>query len=63
MLEDLLATFESPCVMDVKMGIRTYLEDELKKARENPKLRTVCTNLIEITILNCKKCLFVVLFF
>eukprot|EP00106_Octopus_bimaculoides_P019132 XP_014786574.1 PREDICTED: uncharacterized protein LOC106880919 [Octopus bimaculoides] len=24
----------------VKMGIRTYLEDELKKARENPKLRS-----------------------
>ncbi|XP_029642384.1 inositol-trisphosphate 3-kinase A-like isoform X2 [Octopus sinensis] len=39
-LEDLLAPFDSPCVMDVKMGIRTYLEDELKKARENPKLRS-----------------------
>lgn len=25
--------------MDVKMGVRTYLEEELTKARENPKLR------------------------
>lgn len=38
-LEDLLAKFESPCVMDVKIGLRTYLEEELIKAREKPKLR------------------------
>ncbi|XP_067895711.1 inositol-trisphosphate 3-kinase A [Heterodontus francisci] len=38
-LDDLLAEFDSPCVMDCKMGIRTYLEEELMKARENPKLR------------------------
>ncbi|KAG0714086.1 Inositol-trisphosphate 3-kinase A [Chionoecetes opilio] len=25
--------------MDIKMGVRTYLEDELAKAREKPKLR------------------------
>ncbi|KAJ6667312.1 hypothetical protein lerEdw1_017290 [Lerista edwardsae] len=38
-LDDLLASFEGPCVMDCKMGIRTYLEEELIKAREKPKLR------------------------
>ncbi|XP_074854957.1 inositol-trisphosphate 3-kinase A isoform X2 [Carettochelys insculpta] len=38
-LDDLLADFEGPCVMDCKMGIRTYLEEELTKAREKPKLR------------------------
>ncbi|KAI1302316.1 Inositol-trisphosphate 3-kinase B [Halotydeus destructor] len=38
-LEDLLAKFEMPAVIDIKMGIRTYLEDELAKAREKPKLR------------------------
>ena len=27
--------------MDIKMGVRTYLEDELAKAREKPKLRKV----------------------
>ena len=25
--------------MDCKIGVRTYLEDELAKAREKPKLR------------------------
>ncbi|XP_060684789.1 inositol-trisphosphate 3-kinase A-like [Hemiscyllium ocellatum] len=39
-LDDLLAEFDSPCVMDCKMGTRTYLEEELMKARENPKLRS-----------------------
>ncbi|XP_066989554.1 uncharacterized protein [Macrobrachium rosenbergii] len=38
-LQDLLSDFELPCVMDIKMGVRTYLEDELAKAREKPKLR------------------------
>ncbi|KAK3880192.1 hypothetical protein Pcinc_015292, partial [Petrolisthes cinctipes] len=38
-LEDLLSSFALPCVMDIKMGVRTYLEDELAKAREKPKLR------------------------
>eukprot|EP00045_Choanoeca_perplexa_P008952 m.84559 g.84559 ORF g.84559 m.84559 type:complete len:652 (+) comp14689_c0_seq1:172-2127(+) len=28
-LENLVAHFESPCVMDVKMGVRTFLEDDV----------------------------------
>ena len=40
-LQDLLSDFNAPCVMDIKMGVRTYLEDELAKAREKPKLRKV----------------------
>ncbi|XP_069053965.1 inositol-trisphosphate 3-kinase A [Lepisosteus oculatus] len=38
-MDDLLAEFELPCVMDCKMGVRTYLEDELTKARKKPTLR------------------------
>ncbi|XP_078672166.1 inositol-trisphosphate 3-kinase A-like isoform X2 [Branchiostoma floridae x Branchiostoma belcheri] len=38
-MEDLLGDFDTPAVMDCKMGVRTYLEDELVKARSNPKLR------------------------
>ena len=40
-LQDLLAGFVEPCVMDCKIGVRTYLEEELAKAKENPKLRKV----------------------
>ncbi|XP_029448904.1 inositol-trisphosphate 3-kinase B [Rhinatrema bivittatum] len=38
-MEDLLAEFDAPCVMDCKMGVRTYLEEELTKARKKPSLR------------------------
>ncbi|KAK4004285.1 hypothetical protein OUZ56_006025 [Daphnia magna] len=38
-LEDLLGDFRNPAVMDCKLGVRTYLEDELAKAKLKPKLR------------------------
>jgi 1D-myo-inositol-triphosphate 3-kinase len=38
-MSDLLREFTDPAVMDIKMGVRTYLEDELEKARTKKVLR------------------------
>lgn len=40
-MEDLLKGFSDPCVMDCKMGVRTYLESELTKLEQKPELRPV----------------------
>ncbi|TRY90135.1 hypothetical protein DNTS_031620 [Danionella cerebrum] len=39
-LEDLLSGLKHPVIMDCKMGVRTYQEAEILKARKNPKIRT-----------------------
>ncbi|KAK7904349.1 hypothetical protein WMY93_016956 [Mugilogobius chulae] len=38
-MSDLLLPFDQPNVMDCKMGVRTYLEEELVRAREHPRPR------------------------
>uniref|UniRef100_A0A1A8CW74 Kinase n=1 Tax=Nothobranchius kadleci TaxID=1051664 RepID=A0A1A8CW74_NOTKA len=39
LIQDLLTGFDNPSIMDCKMGSRTYLEEELTKARSSPCLR------------------------
>ncbi|XP_024859980.2 inositol-trisphosphate 3-kinase C-like, partial [Kryptolebias marmoratus] len=39
-LEDLLSGLRRPVIMDCKMGVRTYQEEELIKARTKPTLRS-----------------------
>ncbi|XP_069749951.1 inositol-trisphosphate 3-kinase A-like isoform X2 [Narcine bancroftii] len=38
-MEDLLDGLNAPCIMDCKMGVRTYLEEELMKARQRLAIR------------------------
>ncbi|XP_069743936.1 inositol-trisphosphate 3-kinase B-like [Narcine bancroftii] len=46
-MDDLLADFDLPCVMDCKMGVRTYLEEELSNARRNPR-RDMYLKMVEV---------------
>ncbi|XP_028824190.1 inositol-trisphosphate 3-kinase B-like isoform X2 [Denticeps clupeoides] len=39
-LEDLMSGHHKPVIMDCKMGVRTYLEEEISKARVNPTMRS-----------------------
>ncbi|XP_070994327.1 inositol-trisphosphate 3-kinase B-like [Oncorhynchus clarkii lewisi] len=39
-LEDLLSGLKNPVIMDCKMGVRTYQEEELTKSQTKPTLRT-----------------------
>ncbi|CAB1421979.1 unnamed protein product [Pleuronectes platessa] len=39
MMDNLLTHFNTPAIMDCKMGSRTYLEEELQLARERPQPR------------------------
>lgn len=38
-MEDLLSTFHDPCIMDCKIGVRTYLEEDLEKSERDPEPR------------------------
>ncbi|CAF2382501.1 unnamed protein product [Rotaria sp. Silwood2] len=38
-IEDLLASFHDPCIMDCKIGVRTYLEEDLDKSERDPEPR------------------------
>lgn len=38
-MEDLLASFHEPCIMDCKIGVRTYLEEDLDKSERDPEPR------------------------
>lgn len=40
-IEDLLASFNDPCIMDCKIGVRTYLEEDLEKSERDPVPRAV----------------------
>lgn len=55
-MADLLREFEEPAVMDIKMGIRTYLEEELRKQDLRPVSVWLVTHVICVYV-----CVWVVL--
>ncbi len=48
-MTDLLREFEEPAVMDIKVGLRTYLEEELRKKA----LRAVSTVCVRVRVRAC----------
>ena len=52
-LQDLLAEFDNPSVCDIKMGTRTYLEEELIKAREKLTMRKdMYEKMVKVSVLS-----------
>jgi hypothetical protein len=48
-MEDLLASFHEPCIMDCKIGVRTYLEEDLEKSERDPHPRAVGKYFFELS--------------
>ena len=49
-MEDLLAPFHDPCIMDCKIGVRTYLEEDLEKSERDPEPRAVRLSLSSLCV-------------
>jgi hypothetical protein len=44
-MEDLLASFHEPCIMDCKIDVRIYLKQDFDKFERDPELRAVKKNI------------------
>ncbi len=53
-MTDLLREFEDPAVMDIKMGLRTYLEEELRK-KDLRSVSSVCV-CVCVCVCECVVC-------
>lgn len=49
-MEDLLSSFHEPCIMDCKIGVRTYLEEDLEKSERDPEPRSVGISSISLRL-------------